>query len=70
MPLLKNKKDNHLIAECDHHKITGDKIYFDGIKILYHSDFDPKIKTKEILRIVKKKPTLNTHSHILDKIQK
>ena len=55
----KDKKGNYLSSVYEHHKITGHKIDFDGIKILDRADSDPKIKVKDILHIDKKKPSLN-----------
>ena len=52
-------KGNYLSSVYEHHKITGHKIDFDGIKILNRADSDPKIKVKEILHIDKKKSILN-----------
>ena len=57
--LKKDKKGNYLSSVYEHHKITGHKIDFDGIKILDRADSDPKIKVKKILHIDKKKPSLN-----------
>ena len=56
----KDKKGKTYQPYKEHHKITGHKIDFDGIKILDRADSDSKIKVKEILHIGEKKPCLNT----------
>ena len=54
------KTGKNISAVYEHHKLTGHNFDYDGAKILDRADSHPKLKVKEILHIVKIKPTINT----------